>query len=314
MKYFLIINPASKSGKSKNKIEKLLEILSAKNIEYKHIYTTSLESAYDLSVMANSENYDVITAVGGDGTINRVINGFYDKDGRRISNSKFAVIYTGTSPDFCKSYKIPIKLEKAIETMLKGNMREIPIGKINHSTNNIEDNKINFFACCANIGIGPLLAEKANGGIRKYLGDLLGTFISLIMILIKFKPSDYLVKIDGAEKKIKKVYNISVGITQYIASGIKINNELTTNDNRFYGVFAKNLKIGNWLQLIRKIYSGKKFENNNVLSLDYFEKIEVLKSSGNNELEFDGDSEGFIPCSISYANDKLPLICEVYDE
>ena len=292
----------------------MLEILSAKNVEYKYEYTTSLESAYNLSVWANKENYDVITAVGGDGTINRVINGFFDKEGNRISNSIFAVIYSGTSPDFCKSYNIPIKLEKAIETMLKGNMREIPIGKIIHSTNSIEDKNTSFFACCANIGIGPLLAQKANAGIRKYLGDLLGTFCSLIGILTRFKPSNYTVKIDGKEKVLSNVYNISVGITQYIASGIKINNELNGNEKRFYGVFVKNLKKRNWLELIRKIYGGKKFENNNVLSLDYFERIEVLNSSNNKEIEFDGDPAGFLPCAISYAKDKLPLICEVYDE
>ena len=86
--------------------------------------TECLHDAYLLSKNANNEGYDVIVAVGGDGTINKVLNGFYDDQGKRISRSRFAVIYTGTSPDFCKSYGIPLDIERAVNFIIRGHSKK----------------------------------------------------------------------------------------------------------------------------------------------------------------------------------------------
>ncbi|HDS09916.1 MAG TPA: diacylglycerol kinase, partial [Firmicutes bacterium] len=109
LKYYFIMNPGSRGGSSRRKFKKVFEILDKEKISYQHTITTSLQEIYDLSRKANSDGYDVIAAVGGDGTINEVISGFFKEGGTRISKAKLGVIYTGTSPDFCRSYGIPYK-------------------------------------------------------------------------------------------------------------------------------------------------------------------------------------------------------------
>lgn len=311
MRYFLIMNPGSKGGKSARKLHKILSILDKNSITYDYKITHSLEDAYTYSVFANKKNYDVIVAIGGDGTINKVINGFYDVFGNKISNAKFAVIYTGTSPDFCKSYHIPTNLYKAIDVMLRQQSKKIKIGKITHkpSSNKHSNLTTNYFACCANFGLGATLAREANSGIRKYLGDNLGTFMSLIKTLLKYSPSDFTVIYDGKQKTLTKVFNLSVGITPFIASGIKVNNKLADTDNLFYILTIKNLEMKNLLSVLKIIYNGKKFVNNHFISLDYFSVVEVANNHINNEVEYDGDPQGFLPCKVEMAKDYLDLIC-----
>ncbi|MCK4667639.1 diacylglycerol kinase, partial [Candidatus Dependentiae bacterium] len=229
MRYFLILNPGSHSGRGKRSYLKLLSILDERNINYEFKIPESFGEIIKISAEANKEGYDVIVAVGGDGTINNVINGFYDKNGKRISKARMGIIYTGTSPDFCKSYNIPFKnLNRAVEILLENEARDIQIGMIHFRENlnsKIRDNNqceliTRYFACCANIGLGATLADFANRGIRRVLGDLLGTLFSLFRTLIIYKPVDLEIISDDKSQIISRVFNISIGLTYYIASGI----------------------------------------------------------------------------------------------
>lgn len=314
------------------KIEKILAIFQHNGLKFDYKLTHTLEDAYALSVEGNNKGYDVIVAVGGDGTINRVINGFYDPTGRRISSSKLGVIHTGTSPDFCKSYNIPLSIDQALNTVLAGKGQQISVGKITSTCtydrglegqplpplqplNEIKQTiQISYFACCANIGLGASVARSANSGIRKYIGDFAGTFVSLIETLLKYKPNHFTVSFDGQLQVLENVYNISLGKTTYIASGIKVKNQLALGDSRFYTLIIKEIGIADWVSVLRKLYSGREFTNTKTMSLQYASSIEVYGNSVNPEIEFDGDPIGFLPCVIETALDPLDLICEVHNE
>ncbi len=326
MKYFLIMNPGSRGGNSRKYFKKIFDILDGQKVQYEYKITASLDDAYRFSADANRKGYDVIAAVGGDGTINGVLNGFYDGQGRRISCSGFGVVYTGTSPDFCKSYNIPISVEHAVKVLLRNKTNKIQIGRITFAKNYdselngksieaLEESRVRYFGCCANIGLGVSLARTANSGIRKKVGDYAGTFLSLIKTLAAYKPSDFTIKSDnGQEERIEEVYSISIGKTFYIASGIKVNNNLEHGDGRFYNLTVKNIKMQDWMDVFKKIYSGKQFVNNNVIYLDYSKVIEIYGNNQNPEIEFDGDPAGYLPCKIEMAKEPLDIICEVLYE
>ena len=319
MKYFLILNPGSQSGKSKKRFSQIFGFLDKNGVEYDYQITKDLNDVYEEAVKANKKNYNVIVAVGGDGTINKALNGFYDNKGKRISSSKMGVIYTGTSPDFCKSYDIPYDLTEALEALVKGFSKNINIGKIVLANKQDDeyngkpvDNSPNFetkyFGCCVNVGLGAALARSANGGMRKYLGDFCGTFISLFKVLINYKSNDFHVLKDGKKEILNKLYNLSVGKTFYIASGIKVKNNLQDGDGRFYNLLVRNIGLRNIPGCLKGIYSGKELKNTDVISLDYSKTIEVFGNKQNPEVEFDGDPQGFLPCKIEMALDPLDII------
>lgn len=315
------MNPASKGGKSLKKFKKILALLKEFNVDYNYELTKSLENARLLSKKANELNYDFIVAIGGDGTINSVLNGFYNDTGYRISLAKMGVIYTGTSPDFCKSYQIPLNLKKAVQILIDPYIRNIKIGKITCCEQNLSENdgkrisysmqvKTKFFGCCVNVGLGASLAREANSGIRKYFGDTMGTFISLIKILLRYMANTFFIFKDNTEIKVDKLYNMSIGRTPFIASGIKVHHELSDDDDRFYCMTVRNLKFDNIPYVLYKAYSGGKIKNSAYLNLDYCNNIEILGNYQNPEVEFDGDPGGYLPCKIELSKSTLELITE----
>ena len=288
------MNPGSRGGKSEKKFQLIHSLLDSSNCDYDYALTKTLDDAYDLSKQANSRDYDVIAAVGGDGTINRVLNGFYDNNGKRISSAKFGVIYTGTSPDFCKTYNIPLNTEKAVNTILNGGTRLIDVGRIEFGKNNNNSN-VKYFCCCANIGLGAMLAERANSGIRKIWGDTLGTFFALMGTLMRYKQID--IKVNG--ESMSNVYNLSVGKTYYVASGLKIAHELNENDSRFYMLPVQERIFSK----IAALYAGKPLKE-----LRYADEIEII---GSGRAEFDGDEGGSLPCRITNA-ERLEIYYEQF--
>ena len=288
---------------------------------YKYAYTTSLENAWQLSMKANESEFDVVVAVGGDGTINAVLNGFFDDKGQRVSATTMGVVHTGTSPDFCKSYRIPVKTEKAVQLLLTPQVRKIKIGKISCCIRKWQDMDkmgiskcpdivVKYFGCCANIGLGASLARNANSGIRKYAGDTLGTFLSLVNILFTFKPNTFYIVKNGTKIQVDKLYNISVGRTYHIASGIKVRHDLTDSDDLFYCLTARDLNIVNIASVLRQAYSGKQIKNSPAFYLDYCRTIEFYGNNQNPEVELDGDPVGFLPCKIEMAIEPLDLISQ----
>lgn len=315
MKYFFVLNPGSRSGKSRKVIDRLMKLLEVSGLNHEHEYTHSLTDAQRLSENANKEGFDVIVAVGGDGTINGVINGFFDAGGKRISEARFGVIYTGTSPDFCKSYNLPLHLDEAFSRLLNMKVIKIPIGRIVFPAFERDPDKdgepkkeVKYFACCANIGLGAALARRANGGVRKILGDGMGTFMSLIVTLARYKANTFTRTIDGIEEPVGRMYNTSVGLTPFIASGIKVFLDKELNGNSFYCMTVKGLKWYNVVPLLRKVYSGKVFANTDYLTVRTCRIVEFHENGRNPEVEFDGDPGGFLPCRIDIASDPLDLI------
>jgi diacylglycerol kinase family enzyme len=238
-----------------------------------------------------------------------VLNGFYDEKGKRISKAVFGVIYTGTSPDFCRSYGIPTDTAAAVRVIIGGMKRGISIGRIEFE--NVPDaankpdasnehiikadtvKKVQYFACCANVGMGADLANYANSGIRRVCGDRLGTFIAMIRTLFTYKPID--IEING--HRIERLYNMFVGKTFYIASGLKVANELEHNSktDMFYVLPIR----GKLISSILKLYRGKP------MSVTYESRIEI---KGDGKVEFDGDEGGVLPCVISNA-EILDILC-----
>lgn len=328
MKYLFIMNPGSRSGGSRGRFQEITGILDAAKITYDVQVTQSLEEAYQMSLAGNRAGYEVIVAVGGDGTINRVLNGFYGPDGKRLSQAKMGVVYTGTSPDFCKSYGIPVCIREAVHTVLENKTKKIQVGRMVCATacreewdgKSVGDGEVGdgfitrYFACCANIGLGAAMARRANSGIRGILGDRLGTFIALLGTLLSYQPEDFILCRDGKPDRVTKVYNISVGRIFYIASGIKVRHDLIAGDGRFYRLIVRDLTLKDLPGVIRKVYSGAKIRNQEKISLDYLKTIEVFGNSRNPEIEFDGDPAGFLPCRISMACDELDVIYREKDE
>ncbi len=307
MRCHLIVNPGSHQSRGAKFVPALRNTLRRRGIDHEIGFTASLDDAQKMSRAANLQGFDAVVAVGGDGTINKVINGFYDAEGKRLSSAKLGVIHTGTSPDFCKSYGIPTEAPLALETLLRGKTRQISVARIEAHTAN-QASLTAYFACCASFGVGARVAQRSNSGLRKYLGDSLGTLCSILFSLLAYKASDLRLICDGRELVVRDNFNTFIGKSTHIASGMKVRHDLEADGDRLYVLRLRKLNALNLIPVLRAVYSGNVDQNKDYMSFTYARTVEVLSGGRNNEIEYDGDPQAFLPCRISIAPDRLELI------
>lgn len=107
--YYIIVNPASRTGKGKSIWANELEpAIKAKNVEYKVLYSTHAGHVIDLvkdlcqSELQKPENVLKLIVLGGDGTLNEVLQGITD-----FSRVEIGYIPTGSSNDFARDMNLP---------------------------------------------------------------------------------------------------------------------------------------------------------------------------------------------------------------
>ncbi len=232
MKYFLIYNPTSRQGKSKDDFRKIVSILESKKVDFEYVLTTRKDEAIDLASSISKNIFDVVVPVGGDGTICEVITGLMFQP-RRV-RPIMGALHIGTSPDFNRYHQIPNRIEEAIEVLLSGKTKEIDIGKVTHRDLENKKNIISYFGSSVNIGLGPSIASKSNGRYRKYLGDFLGTLSSTMISLAGFNPINLRLDVDGEVIDLENIFNLTVGKDPYLASGMRIPIEMAEDNGRIY--------------------------------------------------------------------------------
>lgn len=324
MRYFLIVNPTAHQGRSVKSFEKILNLLKTKNVYFDYAFTSKKDEAVELASKAVRERWDVIVAVGGDGTISEVTTGIlnvgaYSNTLLHLENrAKLGVLHIGTSPDFNRYHNIPVKLEDAVAVLVKGRTRLIDIGKITYlgsynksisldNLDNHKDTKTAYFSSNVNVGLGPQIASKANNRYRKYLGDFAGTLNSTLVSLMKFKAFDLNLKIDGYERSFHRLLNLTIGKDPYLASGMRVFSDIKSDDGRLYVFSIQSSSKLSLLANLWRIYSGNFLEYSGA-QLEYCKKVEIYSNKKYPEIEFDGDFRGYLPATVEVIPRGLEVI------
>ena len=177
---FLGIKSKRKANLSSREVAKKVQTYLLKhNITSEICLTEYSGHATELAASTEKKNYDLVIAIGGDGTINEVINGLVKTD------LPLAVIPSGTANVFSLEFDIPENIEKACEQIIKGNCQRIDLGKVGDK----------YFACMAGIGFDAYVIKHADKTLKKNWGPL-----SYVIVACKefftYKFSKIKIKVD----------------------------------------------------------------------------------------------------------------------
>lgn len=280
MKRFLVlVNPSSHGGRSGRRWRSLADRFP----EGEFVILASIEDARERARTAHG--YEAVVACGGDGTIRAVAEGVLENEDATL---KFGVLYTGTSPDFCRTYAIPTDPEGAIRLLRTGTIREIPVLTANGRA----------FFCSLNLGIGAEVAAGANR-LRPKLGDGLGTLVALLCALAR--SNAYTVRV-GDDHLCDRLHVLVTRIP-FIAGGLKLALPKLRDDE--YAVWSvRRPTFFGWPPLLWRLYRGKSCGEFVICR-----ESRTITSSADLPVEFDGDPQGGLPVEISLAPRRLKLIC-----
>lgn len=290
----VVANPSSRSGRGK----KLWPFFQRRFAERGVAFTWRETSSGDDCVAVAAAGKGVVVAAGGDGTINNVLNGVLGAG----SGASMGVLYTGTSPDFCRFHGIPADPEGALAVLLEGKGGFVDLARIVFGA---EGGRARHFACSCNIGLGAFVARFANQW-RGRLGDFAGTGLGLILAMLRHRPFAAEVVVDGTRHVFQRANHIIVLKNPYVASGLRLDADIAPDDGKLLAVVVYSRSRLGLLGVVRSLYAGTLLRQKNVSA--FFCASAAIETGNIQDVEFDGDAHGQTPVAITVAPGALRLI------
>ena len=170
MKTIVIVNPQAGNGRTE-KIWPNIESALEKSIgSFEVLQTTCRGDATDLSRRILKEDAARIVAVGGDGHLNEVLNGFIENDLPVNAGARLSFVMTGTGCDFQRSLGISGKWQNAVAELKDAKVRKIDVGKVTYTAVD-KTQKIRYFDNIASFGLSGAVDHcLEHSRLRDYLG------------------------------------------------------------------------------------------------------------------------------------------------
>lgn len=256
--YHFIINPNSSSGKGIRRWWAVKKELDNNNIAYTAVFTKHTGHASQLAkeICLNNSGIKNIIILGGDGTVNEVVNGIED-----FSEVLLGYIPSGSSNDLARSLKIPKDPVVALNNILKPkNFKYLDIGEITFMNADIPPHK---FACSSSIGYDAAVCMGVQTTPWKKRLNHLGAgkliYIAIaVKQLIKANRCNATVIIDGVKKEtFKRVLLISSMIHKYEGGGVMMAPLADPCDGKLSICLVHSLSLFKAFLLLPTLYTGK---------------------------------------------------------
>ena len=267
--------------------------------------TNAPGDATDLTRRALLEDRaDLIICVGGDGTLNEVVNGFMGEHGPIRPEALLGFIPRGTGCDFIKTSLMPKALDRALDVIKESHTRPLDLGKLLY-TDHSGRRSSRYFHNIASFGLGGEVDDRVNRTTKIFGGFISFIWATLISILIYHKKRIHLFIDDCLDRKVN-CWNVVIANGQYHGGGMWVAPEAALDDGLFHVTIIGEFTLPEVFWNLPKLYNGKLLQ---------LEKVETLtctrvKASSDQRvlLDVDGEQPGHLPVTIEMVPAAISLI------
>ncbi len=288
----IICNPSSGKQKLQENIKELKHLLSEDGHQVEIIYTEKKGHGEILSEKSALKNVDLLIAVGGDGTLNEVVNGLMKNDRRPT----LAIYPTGTVNDYGTYLQIPRRVKEFYEMINRGRTVMTDVGKANDR----------YFI---NVAAGGTITEVAHN-VSCETKTLLGKtayFLEGAREVPRqiFKAVELTYKVEEEENTCEALFFL-VANTKYVGGFRHLMKRAEINDGKMDLLIVEKMPAGEFLNLFVRALGGYHLGHPKII----YKKVRGVEIKGNPEMEIDIDGEylGKTPVKIDIFPQSIKVV------
>jgi diacylglycerol kinase (ATP) len=208
----VIVNPTSGAKSAQRRWPRIKSLLEDVGLNFDSVLTQESMQAMDLAREAADQGYDLVVAVGGDGTINEVVNGLMGPDGKATAD--LGVIRTGTANDSARNLDLPTSLLKNCRRLVSPERTEVDIGIVEFLREGQAGQR--FFLNDAGAGFDADLMEEAKKTVLPLgpKGPYVGAFLKMAPT---YDPKDFTLSFRDRQES-RRAYTVLVSNGRYAGS------------------------------------------------------------------------------------------------
>jgi YegS/Rv2252/BmrU family lipid kinase len=308
----VVINPKSQNGALGRNWPDLSRTLQREMGAFQAVMTQGPGDATRLAREALAGGADLVVAVGGDGTIHEVVNGFFDDQDRPVrTGAALGLIPYGTGGDFRKTVQVPKEMEGAGRILARGQRKTIDVGALRYRKGGARGPEARcMFINIASFGIGGLVDQIVNNS-SKILGGKVSFLMGTARAAIRYKNQRVRMVFDGDEDKFVEatINNVAVANGQFFGGGMHIAPEAVLDDGQFDVVTLGDLTPFDFLKNGHRVYRGEHMGLEKVTSRRA-RRVEARPVNPDEDvlLDVDGEAPGALPATFTVIPRAIDLI------
>ncbi len=249
-----VVNPVSANGTTARAWPSISERLRAAGLEHDTRITARPGDATELTRQALGQGYRTIVAVGGDGTVNEVVNGFFDGEQWLGGGARLGLISRGTGGDLIKTLNLPKDEGQAIERLRAGRIRRIDLGRVRF-VDHAGNPSLRHFINIGDLGLGGDTVARVNRTTKAFGGKVSFLWGTLATVA-GYRNKDLEITVDGGRPIRGRMCMAVVANGQFFGGGMRIAPEAAMDDGLFDIVTVGDLGKLELVRNMGKVYKG----------------------------------------------------------
>ncbi len=292
---FVVVNPAAGGARTRRVWPALREALQRLGLDFEFAVTTGPGAATALARGAARDGWPLVVAVGGDGTVNEVVDGLTDPiEGARAT---LGILMTGRGGDVCRNLGVPADPALAARRLVEGAEARLDLGLAEWG-----DRPPRHFVNAAGAGFDAVVAERARAspgsGTLPYLRAVLES-------LAAHRAVPATIQVDEAPEWSGRLTAAVVANGAHYGGGMKIAPAADPADGWLDLVVLGELGRLELLRWLPTVYRGRHLANPKVTTRPG--RTIRIAASPPVPVHVDGESAGTTPVRLSVRPGALRL-------
>ncbi len=304
--WLVIVNPNAGRRKGEKDWPEISGMLKEAGFNFSSIFTEHRNHALNIALEHFNAGYRKVIVVGGDGTLNEVVNAVFAQKNVPTTSILIGMIMVGTGNDWGRMYNIKTDYKQAIKIIKRGRSFIQDAAMVNFHEG--EEEKSRYYVNMAGMGYDALVADMTNKMKEQGKGGPMAYFYNIFRGLFKYDYKHLEVTVDGKEVFSGRVFSLSIGVCKFNGGGMmQLPNAIPDDGLLDLTIIKKTSKL-NVVKHIKKLYDGS-FLNLPFIQTHTGKTFSIVsKPVDSIYLETDGESLGHSPLHFQIIPKSVKVI------
>lgn len=253
--FSLIVNPRAGAGAARRRLPALREALREAGASFETVITSAPGEATLLAGEALRRGLGGVAVVGGDGTLNEVVNGFFGENGEPFASEAWVMpLPCGTGGDFRRAIGTSTDVRTMVTRAMWAKPRAVDVGWLTFRDHDGRQAR-RAFMNIASFGMGGLVDKLVNAG-PKWMGGRAAFFLGSVRALGQYSSRRVRISLDDGPARETDVLNVAVANGRFFGGGMHIAPDAELDDGLFDVVGLEELGWFQALRLMPDLYRG----------------------------------------------------------
>jgi len=311
-RFVFVVNPRSAAGATLRRFEahrrEIAERLTAIGYDLEVRLTERPRHATELASSAVTAGVTAVIAVGGDGTNNEVVNGFFDAAGTRLeSDTAFGCITSGTGGDFRRSFGWTTNPKDDLERLVRLQRRRIDLGRL-VCTGADGQPVSRHFVNISSFGLSGVVVDVANRSSKR-LGAKLSFMMASVQAMATYQSQRVRLSVDDGPPTTEDIALGALCNGQYFGGGMWVAPDAVPDDGLFDAVFVTGGGPAFWLRHGLSVYTGQ-HKNVDAVRITRCRSVRAEPDAAGTQIfiDLDGEQPGMLPATWTIVPATIDLL------